>query len=50
MNLMHECRNCKRITKQIERIITDLLPPGVKTLECCKCGALSVCLVGEQDE
>jgi CRISPR/Cas system-associated exonuclease Cas4 (RecB family) len=43
----HECRQCKKITEQIERIITDNLPPYVKTLQCTKCGVMGVCLVEE---
>ncbi len=43
----HECRQCKKITQQIERIITDNLPPYVKTLQCTKCGVMGVCLVEE---
>ena len=43
----HECRQCKKITDQIERVITDNLPPYVKTLQCTKCGVMGVCLVGE---
>lgn len=43
----HECRQCKRVTEQIERIITDNLPPYVKTLQCTKCGVMGVCLVEE---
>jgi len=34
-----------KITEQIERIITDNLPPYVKTLQCTKCGVMGVCLV-----
>lgn len=44
--LKFECWRCKRETLQVERIVTDLLPPGVKTLECTVCGAMGVCLVG----
>ena len=43
----YECRPCKKVTDQIERIITDNLPPYVKTLQCTKCGNLGVCLVEE---
>ena len=43
----YECRPCKKVTDQIERIITDNLPPYVKTLQCTKCGTLSVCMVKE---
>jgi CRISPR/Cas system-associated exonuclease Cas4 (RecB family) len=43
----YECRLCKKVTDQIERIITDNLPPYVKTLECTQCGVMGVCLVEE---
>ena len=44
MDLRFECRICKKITNQIERIVTDNLPPNVKVLECLRCGVLGVCL------
>jgi hypothetical protein len=47
--LRFDCRRCKRETLQVERIVTDLLPPGVKTLECTVCGTMGVCLVGSKD-
>ena len=40
-----ECRLCGKVTDQIERVITENLPPSVKTLQCIKCGALGVVLV-----
>ena len=40
-----ECRKCKRKTNQIERIVTDNLPPNVKTLQCTVCGAMGICLL-----
>lgn len=43
--IKHECRMCKKVTQQIERIVTDNLPENVKTLQCCKCGAMSICLI-----
>jgi hypothetical protein len=43
-----ECRVCKKVTDQVERVVTDLLPPGIKTLECGECGSLGVCLVGDR--
>ena len=45
-----ECRKCKKITEQIERIITDNLPPYVKTLQCTKCGVMGVVMVGEPED
>ena len=47
--IKYECRKCKKVTDQIERIITDNLPPNVKTLQCTKCGVMGVCLVGDQN-
>lgn len=40
-----ECRMCKKSTEQIERIVTDNLPENVKTLQCTKCGSMSICLI-----
>lgn len=45
-----ECRKCKAVTDQIERIVSDNLPPNVKTLQCCKCGCMSVCLIVGLDD
>jgi CRISPR/Cas system-associated exonuclease Cas4 (RecB family) len=45
----YECRKCKKVTEQIERIITDNLPPNVKTLQCTKCGVMGVCLMESAD-
>ncbi len=47
--IKYECRKCKKVTDQIERIITDNLPPNVKTLQCIKCGCMSVCLMEGKD-
>ena len=44
-----ECRSCKKITEQIERIVTDNLPPNVKVLECSVCGIMGVCLLEATD-
>jgi CRISPR/Cas system-associated exonuclease Cas4 (RecB family) len=44
-----ECRKCKKVTDQIERIITDNLPPYVKVLQCTKCGIMGVCLLESSD-
>ena len=43
----YECRVSKKVTDQIERTITDNLPPYVKTLQCTKCGVMGVCMVEE---
>lgn len=40
-----ECRSCKKVTKQLERIVTDNLPPNVKVLQCTVCSKMSVCLL-----
>ena len=40
-----ECRNCKKVTDQIERIVADNLPPNVKVLQCKVCSKMSVCLL-----
>ena len=44
-----ECRKCKKITDQIERIVTDNLPPNVKVLQCTVCGVMGVCLLDGAD-
>jgi hypothetical protein len=41
----YECRVCKKQTDQLERIITDNLPPNVKVLQCTVCGVMGVCLM-----
>ena len=45
-----ECRKCKKVTYQIERIVTDNLPPNVKTLQCTVCSCMSVCLIDTYTE
>ncbi len=40
-----ECRKCKIVTNQVERIVTDNLPPHVKGLECTSCRIMGVCLL-----
>jgi len=44
-----KCRICKRITPHEERIVTDNLPPYVKTLQCVKCGVMGVVLMEDID-
>ena len=44
-----ECRLCKKVTNQVERIVTDNLPPNVKVLECSVCGVMGVCLLKATD-
>ena len=45
MYIRFECRKCKKVTNQLERIVTDNLPPNVKVLECGVCGVMGVCLL-----
>ena len=45
ITIRYECRKCKKITEQIERIITDNLPDHVKVLQCTRCGVMGVCLL-----
>ena len=40
-----ECRKCGKVTDQLERIVTDNLPPNVKVLQCKVCSKMSVCLL-----
>jgi len=44
-HIRFECRKCGKVTDQLERIVTDNLPPNVKTLQCTICAAMSVCLL-----
>ena len=37
-----KCRLCNKVTYHMERVVTDNLPPHVKTLECVKCGVMGV--------
>jgi hypothetical protein len=48
VSVQFECRRCKKITEQIERIITDNLPDHVKVLQCTRCGNMGVCLLEAQ--
>ena len=43
----YDCRICKKKTMQIERIVTENLPPNVKVLQCTVCSAMGVCLMDE---
>lgn len=45
MPIMHECRLCKKITRQIIRVVTDKLPPNVHVLQCTVCSAMGVAMV-----
>ena len=44
-----KCRLCGKMTDHIERVVTDNLPPNVKTLQCTKCGVMGVCLMEASD-
>ena len=44
--LQFECRMCKKITKQLIVRITDLLPPGVETIQCATCSCMTVAQIG----
>ena len=48
-SIRFECRSCKKVTEQIERIVTNNLPPNVKVLQCSVCGAMGVCLLEGSD-
>ena len=45
MQAKTECRRCKKITLQIERVVTDNLPASVKVMQCTVCGIMGVCLI-----
>jgi len=47
--ILHECRLCKKITRQIIRVVTDNLPPNVHVLECTVCSVMGVALVEVAD-
>jgi len=47
ITIRYECRKCKKITEQIERIITDNLPDHVRVLQCTRCGVMGVCMMHE---
>jgi len=40
-----KCRLCGKITEHIERVVTDNLPPYVKSLQCTKCGVMGIVLM-----
>ena len=40
-----KCKQCKTATLQIERVVSDHLPPNVKCLQCTRCGLLDITLV-----
>jgi hypothetical protein len=47
--LTFDCRICKKRTQGKVLIeFTELLPPGLKCLECQKCGILGVQLVADE--
>jgi hypothetical protein len=44
-----ECRMCKKKTSQIIVNITDLLPPGVETIQCMVCSSMTVAQIGQSN-
>jgi len=44
--LQFECRRCKKVTKQLIVRVTDLLPPGVETIQCTVCSCMTVAQIG----
>jgi hypothetical protein len=40
-----KCRLCGKMTDHIERVVTDNLPPYVKSLQCFKCGVMGIVLM-----
>jgi hypothetical protein len=44
-----ECRMCKRKTSQIIVNITDLLPPGIETIQCTVCSRMTVAQIGQSN-
>jgi hypothetical protein len=42
-----ECRKCKKVTAQLIHQITDLLPPGVETIQCTVCSCMTVAQIGD---
>ncbi len=49
MKAQTQCKRCKKVTLQIERIVTDNLPSGVKVMQCTVCGIMGVCLIEALD-
>jgi hypothetical protein len=47
--LRYKCRVCKKETEQLIRVITDNLPPNVKTIQCCVCSTMTVAMIGASD-
>jgi hypothetical protein len=42
------CRECKKETKHLIRIVDDRLPKYVKALQCVKCTTTTMELINEQ--
>jgi len=47
--LRFNCRVCKKETEQLVRVITNNLPPNVKTIQCCVCSTMTVAMIGASD-
>ena len=45
-SIRFECRSCKKITEQIERIVTENLPANVKVLQCKVLSKMSWSIMG----
>ena len=48
--IQFECRLCKKVTKQLIRLVTDNLPPGVEVIQCTKCEVVGVAQIGAGNE
>ena len=40
-----KCRICKKVTEHEDRVVTENLPPYVKTFQCVSCGVMGVVLM-----
>jgi hypothetical protein len=45
MGYKTKCRLCNKVTEHIERVVTDNLPPYVKSLQCIKCGVMGIVML-----
>jgi hypothetical protein len=45
MGYKTKCRLCGKVTEHIERVVTDKLPPYVKSLQCIKCGVMGIVML-----
>ena len=49
VEIIYKCRKCAKSTRHVIRIVTELLPPNVKVIECCTCGVMGIALVDNKD-